>query len=135
MQHRSSLAYRKARRISRIPADTWPAPTVTSCSPALVVDTGGTPVTLTGTNFMTRDGTSLVDSVLFGSTHAASFVVNSATSISAVTPDVGVGFVAIVVNTAGGCGVLANGASIVAGPTGQLGSASSYPANLELGVP
>ena len=57
-----------------------PAPTVTTVSPATGPTTGGTSVTITGTNFTGATA------VTFGGTAATSFTVNSATSITATTP-------------------------------------------------
>jgi hypothetical protein len=72
---------------------TWTAaPTVTSISPSTGLATGGTSVTLTGTNL---GGAS---SVHFGSTPAASFTVVSGTSITAVAP-AGTGGVDVTVTT------------------------------------
>lgn len=56
------------------------APTVTSVSPSSGPTAGGTSVTITGTNFA---GTTAVK---FGATNASSFTVNSATSITAISP-------------------------------------------------
>ena len=56
------------------------APTVTGVSPTSGLSSGGTSVTVTGTNF------TAATAVTFGTTAAASFVVNSSTSITAVAP-------------------------------------------------
>ena len=72
-----------------------PAPTVTGVSPTSGPSTGGTSVTLTGTNL---SGASEVD---FGAMAAPTFTVNSATSITATTPP-GSGTVDATVVTAGG---------------------------------
>ncbi len=81
------------------PADrftyTASAPTVTSISPGSGPSAGGTSVTVTGTGFT---GASAVK---FGATNAASFTVDSATSITAVSP-AGSGTVDIAVTTAAG---------------------------------
>jgi IPT/TIG domain len=53
---------------------------VSSLSPASGPTTGGTPVTITGTGFLTGD------TVTFGSTAATSVVVVNSTTITAVTP-------------------------------------------------
>ncbi|SBW00370.1 Putative surface layer protein (modular protein) [uncultured Eubacteriales bacterium] len=71
------------------------APTVTAVSPTSGSTTGGTSVTITGTNL------SGATAVKFGSTSATSFTVTSATSITATAP-VGTGIVDITVTTAGG---------------------------------
>ncbi len=71
-------------------------PTVASVSPSSGTTNGGTTVVITGTNLF---GTT---AVLFGSTPAASFVVNSPTQITAVTPSESVGIVDVTATTAGG---------------------------------
>ena len=72
-----------------------PAPTVTAISPAVGPQTGGTPVTITGTGF-TSD--SAVD---FGATAGTKVTVNSANSITADAP-AGTGTVNVTVTTPGG---------------------------------
>ena len=57
-------------------------PTITSLTPANGPDTGGTPVTITGTNFATVGTVS----VTFGSNAATSVTVNSATQITCTSP-------------------------------------------------
>ncbi|MFZ0251530.1 MAG: IPT/TIG domain-containing protein [Acidimicrobiales bacterium] len=72
-------------------------PTVSHISPPSGSTVGGTSVTITGTGFTGATGVS------FGSTPAASFTVNSATSITAVTPaSSSNGIVNITVTTPGG---------------------------------
>lgn len=71
-------------------------PTVTGISPTSGPSTGGTSVTISGTNFT---GTT---QVLFGGTPAASFIVNSDSSITAVSPAHAAGTVDITVTTPGG---------------------------------
>ncbi len=73
-----------------------PAPTVSSISLTSGSTAGGTSVTITGTDF------SGATSVMFGSVAASSFTVNSATSITAITPAGSAGAVDITVTTAGG---------------------------------
>ena len=72
------------------------APAVTAVAPTVGGRAGGQSVVLTGTNFA---GTS---SVLFGSTPANSFTVNSNTQITAMAPAHAAGGVNITVTTAGG---------------------------------
>jgi hypothetical protein len=70
-------------------------PTVAAIGPTTGSSTGGTSVTIVGTNFTG------VTSVNFGTTPATSFTVNSATSITAVSP-VGAGTVYVTVVTSAG---------------------------------
>jgi hypothetical protein len=72
-----------------------PLPTVTAIQPANGPDVGGTTVTITGTGFR---GTKAVN---FGSVSATSFTVNSATSITAISPR-DTGTVDVTVTTAKG---------------------------------
>ena len=80
------------------PADqfTYLAPTVTGIQPNSGPTCGGTSVTITGTNF------SCATAVLFGSTFASSFTINSDTSITAVSPPETPGTVDIRVMASGG---------------------------------
>jgi len=70
-------------------------PTVTSISPTAGPGTGGTSVTITGTNF------SGATAVTFGATAATGFTVNSTTKITATSPQEGAGHQA---KKQGGCG-------------------------------
>jgi hypothetical protein len=86
-----------------------PAPTVTGVSPSAGPLVGGTPVTITGTNFM---GTGFgAATVMFGANAATGVVVNSASSISAISP-MGAGTVDVRVTTA-------NGGTSAANPPGD----------------
>lgn len=87
------------------PAYTWTSgnftvnvalPTITGISPTTGTTTGGTSVTITGTNLL--DATA----VKFGATNAASYTVNSATQIIATSPAGSAGTVHITVTTSGG---------------------------------
>lgn len=69
------------------------APTVTALSPSSGSTAGGTSVILTGTGFSTAT------SVNFGSTSASSFVIDSDTQISAVSPAASAGTVDVTVTT------------------------------------
>jgi hypothetical protein len=74
-----------------------PTPVVTGISPASGPLSGGTTVTITGSNFTGATGVS------FGGTAAASFTVNSDTSITAVSPAANsVGSVDVTVTTPNG---------------------------------
>ncbi|SCB46735.1 Putative Ig domain-containing protein, partial [Rhizobium miluonense] len=72
-----------------------PAPTISSISPLSGPATGGTTVTITGTDL------TAATAVTFGATAAAGFTVNSATSITATAP-AGTGTVDVRVTTPGG---------------------------------
>ena len=72
------------------------APTVTAVSPSTGSTSGGTSVTITGTNFT---GATAVN---FGSTAATSFTVTSATQITAVAPAETAGTINITVTTPSG---------------------------------
>ncbi len=89
-----------------------PAPTVTSVSPNFGPQAGGTSVTITGTDL------SGATAVLFGGTTATSYVVNSATQITATSP-AGTGPVDVRVTTAGGTSAIsgADQFSYLATPT------------------
>jgi len=73
-----------------------PAPSVTKVSPSSGPSTGGTSVAVTGTGFT---GASAVD---FGTTLATSYTVNSATSITAVSPPGSPGKLDVTVTTPNG---------------------------------
>ena len=77
-------------------------PTVTNVNPNTGPTSGGTSVTITGTNF------SGATAVSFGSNAAASFTVNSATQITATSP-AGVGTVDVTVTTEGGTSAISSG--------------------------
>jgi alpha-tubulin suppressor-like RCC1 family protein len=72
-----------------------PIPTVTSVSPAVGPRTGETTVTVTGSGF------SDASAVKFGASNAVSFTINSATSITAVSP-AGTGVVDVTVSAPAG---------------------------------
>ena len=72
------------------------APTVSAVSPSSGSTAGGTPVTITGTNFTTAQA------VEFGTVAATSFTVNSATSITATPKAESAGPVDVTVLTPGG---------------------------------
>jgi len=73
-----------------------PVPRLTSVSPTFGPATGGTTMAITGTGFT---GATEVN---FGGTASASFIVNSDTSITAVSPAASGGTVDVTVTTAGG---------------------------------
>ncbi len=73
-----------------------PGPTVTGLSPSSGVSTGGTSVTITGTNLTGATA------VTFEGVAATSFVVNSATQITAVSPAGSPGIADVLVTTPGG---------------------------------
>jgi uncharacterized delta-60 repeat protein len=75
---------------------TPPAPTVTGVSPSIGVNTGGTSVTITGTEFLGAT------SVTFGGTAATNFTVVNSTTITATAPAHATGAVSVVVTTPSG---------------------------------
>ncbi len=72
------------------------APTITGISPTIGVGSGGNSVTITGTNFVVGS------TVQFGTNAAASVVINSSTSITAISPSGSLGTVDITVTTGSG---------------------------------
>ena len=96
------------------------SPTVTGLSPASGGTSGGTTVSVTGTNF---GGTTAVK---FGSSNATSFTVNSATSITATSPAGSAGTVNVTVTTAAGTSATgaANQFTYVAAPVANASSAT-----------
>ncbi len=88
------------------------APTVSSVSPLTGSTTGGTAVTITGTNFAAGA------TVTFGGTAATNVVVVSGTQITATTPPGSAGAVTVTVTNPGAqSGSLANGFTYVVVPT------------------
>lgn len=77
-----------------------PTPAPVSVSPAIGASTGGTPVTITGTNFTGTTG------VTFGGVAATSVVASSDTTITCVAPAHAVGTAVITVTSPGGSGSL-----------------------------
>src|ERR1017187_7331895 len=89
-----------------------PALTVTSVSPNSGTTSGGTAVTITGTNFAAGA------TVTFGGTAATNVVVTNSTTITAATPTGSAGAVAgTVTNSNGPSGRLASGFTYMAPPT------------------
>ncbi len=86
-------------------------PTVGSVSPNNGPSTGGTAVTITGTNFATGA------TVKFGTTAATNVVVVNSTTITATTPSHAVGAVTVTVTVNGQSGSLANGFTYLGAPT------------------
>ncbi len=82
-------------------------PTITGVAPASINPEGGETVVLTGTAF--TDATA----VTFGSTPATSFVINSATQITAVAPEVAPTSTHVTVTTPGGTSATGSGNVIV----------------------
>jgi hypothetical protein len=98
-----------------------PAPTVAGVSPSGGLATGGTSITITGTNFT---GATVVK---IGTLNAASFTVVDPTTITAVTPAGTAGLKSISVTTPGGTGTLANCFTYYAAPTITSVSPASGP--------
>ena len=102
-----------------------PAPTVTMVGPNSGSTAGGTPVSLTGTNFTGATAVS------FGGTVATTFVVNSATSITATSPARAAGAVNVTVTTSGGTSATsaADQYTYVAAPTVSSVSPNAGPSS------
>ncbi len=86
------------------PADTFmyaQRPTVTEVTPKSGPESGGTEVTITGTNFTSES------TVHFGSTPASSVKVNSASSITAFSPE-GAGTLNVIVTNTGGTSMVSS---------------------------
>jgi len=88
------------------------APSVTNVTPADGSTSGGTPVTLTGTDF-TGVGTT---TVTFGTTPATNVNVVSSTQITCTTPSHAAGAVDVTVANSNGSGTLSNGFTYHASP-------------------
>src|SRR5215469_1660754 len=106
-----------ADQFTYVPAPA-PAPTVTNINPNTGPTSGGTSVTITGTNF------SGATAVRFGSNAAGSFTVDSATQITATSP-AGVGTVDVTVTTEGGTSAISSGDRFTYGLVGTTTALSS----------
>ncbi len=103
-------------------AITGPAPTVSNVNANSGPAVGGTPVTVTGTNFVSGA------TVTFGGTGATNVVVVNATTITATTPAHAAGAVTVTVtNPDTQSGNLVNGYTYVAAPTVTNVNANSGP--------
>jgi len=96
-------------------------PTVTSVSPTSGTTAGGSSVTITGTNLTGATA------VTFGGTAATSYTVNSATSITAVTPAHAAGAIDVAVTTANGTATFASGYTYVTSSLTVTPSSSTLP--------
>ena len=96
-------------------------PIVSGISPTTGPTTGGTPVTITGSNFT---GTT---SVLFGTVSASSFTVRSSTEITAVSPAEAAGAQIIHVTTGGGSNAAQTIAFTFTSPAPPTTSSTSTP--------
>jgi IPT/TIG domain len=97
-------------------------PTVSAVSPNNGTTAGGTPVTITGTNF------AMGATVNFGSNAATSVVVGSATSITCSTPSGSAGAANVSVTVSGNTGTLTSGFTY----TAPSGITITSPTNLQL---
>src|SRR5246500_89710 len=94
------------------------APTVTNINPNTGPTSGGSSVTITGTNF------SGATAVRFGSNAAGSFTVDSATQITATSP-AGMGTVDVTVTNENGTSATSSGDRFTYGPVGTTTAISS----------
>ena len=95
----------------RTPSAATAGPTVTSVSPNTGPTAGGTPVTITGTNFAAGA------TVTFGGTAATNVSVIGTTSITATTPAGTSGAATVTVTVSGQSGFLTNGFTYIVEPT------------------
>lgn len=96
----------------------WGIPTITTIAPAAGGESGGTSVVITGTNF--KAGTTALTgaaSVTFDGTNATSYVVDSATQITAVAPAGTAGAVDVVVTNPRDAATATGGFTYEAVPT------------------
>ncbi|WP_295808187.1 cadherin-like beta sandwich domain-containing protein [uncultured Nitratireductor sp.] len=100
--------------VGTIVNDDLAGPSITNISPNNGPAAGGTSVTITGTNFTGATA------VTFGGTAAASFTVNSSTTISAVTPAGTAGAVDVAVTTPGGTNTETGGFTYTAATLPEL---------------
>ncbi|MGA3149141.1 MAG: IPT/TIG domain-containing protein [Acidimicrobiales bacterium] len=105
-------------------------PSVTALGPTTGPSTGGTSVTITGTNFIGATG------VDFGADPANSFAVDSSTQITAIDPSGSVGTAAVTVTAPGGTSVPAAADRFTYTPAVQVTYTCTLPAPLgATGVP
>ena len=101
-------------------------PTPTAISPTSGTTSGGTPVTISGTNFVSGA------TVTFGGTAATSVVVVSSTTITATTPAHAAGVVNVVVtNSNGQSGTLTNGYTYTSSGTIMFVQVASGPPTIQ----
>src|SRR5204863_1169025 len=102
-----------------------PPPTISGVIPTSGPTTGGTTITVTGTNFPTASGLT----VTFGGTAATSVVVNSSTSATVTSPvHNAAGAVDVVVSSSGQSATLTNGFTyFAAGTPLQISTTSPLP--------
>lgn len=97
---------RRIRQTRGVPANTYPKPEVTGCSPATGNAAGGTSVQVNGTGFKHLAELAPGDAyrVTFGGADVPSFTVLRETAIAVVTPPHGIGPVDVRVYGPGGQG-------------------------------
>src|SRR5262249_22438242 len=116
-----------ADQFTYVPAPA-PAPTVTNINPNTGPTSGGSSVTITGTNF------SGATAVSFGSNAAGSFTVNSATQITATSP-AGSGTVDVTVTNKNGTSATSSADRFTYGPVAGTTTLSPSPNPTPLGQP
>src|SRR6266851_2726081 len=105
-----------AKSIQVVNSASNPAPTVTGIGPSSGTANGGTPVTITGTGFLSGA------TVKLGGTTAANVTVTSSSTITATTPAHAAGTVDVVVtNTDGQSGTLSGGYTYTSSTGGSIG--------------
>jgi len=105
-----------AKSIQVVNSASNPAPTVTGIGPSSGTANGGTPVTITGTGFLSRA------TVKLGGTTATNVTVTSSSTITATTAAHAAGTVDVVVtNTDGQSGTLSGGYTYTSSTGGSIG--------------
>ena len=105
-----------AKSIQVVNSASNPAPTVTGIGPSSGTANGGTPVTITGTGFLSGA------TVKLGGTTATNVTVTSSSTITATTPAHAAGTVDVVVtNTDGQSGTLSGGYTYTSSTGGSIG--------------
>ncbi len=105
-----------AKSIQVVNSASNPAPTVTGIGPSSGTANGGTPVTITGTRFLSGA------TVKLGGTTATNVTVTSSSTITATTPAHAAGTVDVVVtNTDGQSGTLSGGYTYTSSTGGSIG--------------
>ncbi|MEI7649985.1 MAG: S8 family serine peptidase, partial [Methanomicrobiales archaeon] len=123
----TTFGYGRADALAMVNITATSAPTVTGISPASGTTNGGTPVTITGTNFLGATA------VKFGTTAATGVNVVSATSITASSPAQATGIVDVTVTTPSGTSAISTADKFTYVSTATNGSVIEQSATIFIG--